>query len=1530
MNERGLTAIAITLLMLSLLAPTIALYSQTEEELNDSKSITNTTMPDLLVEGITASSPLYQNETARINATIRNNGTNASKFNVSFLVDGALREEKTIEALNGSETISFGWIPDEAKNYSLKIVADSNAEITESNETNNEFEIEVAVLMRTTVVVNASNETENASLNLTLDVTVSEAISEVNFVPDFNPSKTYLGNQTGKRVPATWNNGTFTCTAPPAPQPDWHQFQKDEINTGITYSPAPTEDPELAWSRFTYTSEWDNGIDVTPIIAEDMVYIYAANGSIWAFNKTNGDLIWQNETTGGNLQTSTPAYGDGKIFVAANSGDLFAFNATTGEELWHVHVTDKNFECPITYFDHKIYIGEGLKGGVTTKYYYCYDDNGTQLWSHATANTAGFLWCGASVVGDYLVYATHEGKLISLYKNNGTFTDEVDLTSNLSFSRPDLGNIRASVTYHDGYVYTTSEKGQSVGYVWKVRFDNGTFIDDGWSTAIGFSTSTPVVYDGKVYVGQGEHGFTGNLTCLNDSSGEIIWSYFVDAGVKSSPAISIQEEKPYIYFTGTDGALYCLNANGTLAWVYNPPDGGYILQGAAISDGFVYFGTDAGYIYRLKEKPPSTIYVPDDYPTIQEAVNNASIGNTIIVRDGTYTENVDVGKSLTIKSENGSDSTIVQAAYPGDHVFYVTADYVNISGFTIEGAKEGYRTSGLYLGYSKHCNIYNNKILGNRRGIFLESSNYNVIANNTIDNISTGIYFEASSNNIITNNTVLKIVEGGGMHNYGIYLVWSSGNIITKNNINTSGIFVNMANNNKIYLNNLYAWSNDATNIWNSTSKITYSYEGKTYTNYTGNYWSDYTGADTNGDGIGNTLYNIHHPSYDHTYPGEDNYPLIKPFENYRIISQTDLVPMSLPTTLYLQTNVIAATISNIGIVDAGEFNVSLSANGTVIDKVSVSGVTAGSSTTVSFTWTPPKPGYFELCVLADCDDEVAETNETNNKYCENVTVEEPEPDLTISKIILKTPGYVGEENILGVTVDNIGAKNAGLFNLTLEVNGTQLGEATVSSLDAWMSIELEFAWTPTDIGWHELTATADSNDEIEESDEMNNNLTKTSVIIKRTDWAQFHYDDTHMGFSPSTAPSTNETLWISEDIGAVPSSSPVVAEGKVFVNCGDSLTALNEYTGNILWSTPIAGSTVWGSWLSPSYHDGKVFISGTRVYCINAENGSIIWEYGLPSSACNGGPLVADGKVFAGDWGGHHYYCFDEETGEELWNFTVSGYAQGTPAFADGKVYFTSWVYVGGHVYCVDADTGTQIWHQTLPLDACGSPTVSNGIVYVTTYNFDGDGDIYALDANNGSILWQQTIQRTDSTPAVAYGNVYVCGGCVGYSDLQTYCFNATTGDLIWSTDASDGIGGWTQSVAVADGKVFVGKPGAGAGMFFGYAGTYTLDAFTGDIIWSYPEGGASPAIADGMVFTIGDGKVFAFVGAAPGLCGDVNEDGSVDFIDVGLVGRHKLYGDPLDDEWAADVNSDESIDFIDVGLIGRHKLYGDALNCK
>ena len=64
---------------------------------------------------------------------------------------------------------------------------------------------------------------------------------------------------------------------------------------------------------------------------------------------------------------------------------------------------------------------------------------------------------------------------------------------------------------------------------------------------------------------------------------------------------------------------------------------------------------------------------PSNTP-IQHAIDNATACDTICVKDGTYNENVNVNKRLTIRSENGAASTTVQAASANDHVFEVTAD----------------------------------------------------------------------------------------------------------------------------------------------------------------------------------------------------------------------------------------------------------------------------------------------------------------------------------------------------------------------------------------------------------------------------------------------------------------------------------------------------------------------------------------------------------------------------------------------------------------------------------------------------------------------------------------------------------------------------------------------------------------------------------------------------------------------------------------------------------------------------------------
>jgi len=143
--------------------------------------------------------------------------------------------------------------------------------------------------------------------------------------------------------------------------------------------------------------------------------------------------------------------------------------------------------------------------------------------------------------------------------------------------------------------------------------------------------------------------------------------------------------------------------------------------------------------------------------SIQAAVDNASDGDMIIVRDGTYTENIDVDKRLTIQSENGSAT--VQAANTSDSVFDVTADYVNLSGFTVENSIS---SAGISLNGVEHCNISYNNASNNYCGINSSSSNFTIIANNTIgDNGGAAIYLYNGSNynsvigNIIYNNQFL-------------------------------------------------------------------------------------------------------------------------------------------------------------------------------------------------------------------------------------------------------------------------------------------------------------------------------------------------------------------------------------------------------------------------------------------------------------------------------------------------------------------------------------------------------------------------------------------------------------------------------------------------------------------------------------------------------------------------------------------------------------------------------------------------------
>jgi parallel beta-helix repeat protein len=88
----------------------------------------------------------------------------------------------------------------------------------------------------------------------------------------------------------------------------------------------------------------------------------------------------------------------------------------------------------------------------------------------------------------------------------------------------------------------------------------------------------------------------------------------------------------------------------------------------------------------------TTITVPDDYPTIQEAINHANAGDTVFVRNGTYYEHVCVNKTVSIAGQDRNTTTI-DGNQTGT-VVTVTADNVNISGFTVQNGEAGLDLAG--------------------------------------------------------------------------------------------------------------------------------------------------------------------------------------------------------------------------------------------------------------------------------------------------------------------------------------------------------------------------------------------------------------------------------------------------------------------------------------------------------------------------------------------------------------------------------------------------------------------------------------------------------------------------------------------------------------------------------------------------------------------------------------------------------------------------------------------------------------------
>ncbi len=201
------------------------------------------------------------------------------------------------------------------------------------------------------------------------------------------------------------------------------------------------------------------------------------------------------------------------------------------------------------------------------------------------------------------------------------------------------------------------------------------------------------------------------------------------------------------------------------------------------------------------------ILVPDDHPTIQDAIAASNVGDQVIVRPGTYVESIDLlGKRITVRSAKGPSVTTIDGDRAGPVAMFTGTESRStvLEGFTITGGRsmDGAgllcmqssptirnniiveNSAGPYMGFGGgiHCDgaapllidniVANNSAKSYGGGIycfywsFPEIVNC-IVAGNRADNDGGGIYLSEHCDVNIVNTVVARntaIERGGGLH----------------------------------------------------------------------------------------------------------------------------------------------------------------------------------------------------------------------------------------------------------------------------------------------------------------------------------------------------------------------------------------------------------------------------------------------------------------------------------------------------------------------------------------------------------------------------------------------------------------------------------------------------------------------------------------------------------------------------------------------------------------------------------------------
>lgn len=368
---------------------------------------------------------------------------------------------------------------------------------------------------------------------------------------------------------------------------NWMSFRGNSQLTGVANSQLP-EKLELLW-----TFKAGDMIESTAAIVDNVVYLSALDGILYAIDTQNGESLWTYSTE--SSIKSSPSYQDGVVYFGDGDGVFHAVDVKTQKRRWQFQ-TEGEIISSANFLDDNVLFGS------YDGFLYCLNKNsGDLVWKYETegyVHGTPAVWSQTDDKDnkqDYAIVTGCDSYLRVINIHDGTQAQQVDLGAYVGAS-PAISNFE-SISDTPSPVSNSLWRAFCGTYGNEVLGIDLTSGDIEWhyenpERQLPFFSSAAITKNIVVIGGRDKM-----VHALSPDSGERIWTFTAKSRIESSPVIVGNR----VFFGTTRGVFIGLDiANGKSVWEFETASS--IVASPSVADGKIYIGTEDGILYCFGEK----------------------------------------------------------------------------------------------------------------------------------------------------------------------------------------------------------------------------------------------------------------------------------------------------------------------------------------------------------------------------------------------------------------------------------------------------------------------------------------------------------------------------------------------------------------------------------------------------------------------------------------------------------------------------------------------------------------------------------------------------------------------------------------------------------------------------------------------------------------------------------------------------------------------------------------------------------------